>query len=215
MELTAYNGQKMVLKCSYCGGEGILTPGSKVHRKGEPSLLYVCKSYPACDSYVGCHASSLLPMGTMANKRLRKLRQLAHEMFDPLWQETGNELGRSAAYAAAALVMGLENEFHIGNLDEKGCEEFIDRISLVEIEMDRRIEHHHLLGAPPDPLTIEVLHTLFHPDRDTFLKHVPLKTIVAYEREWTEAQRCGLVTQDRYQVFLSPKGQGLVFDATT
>lgn len=177
--------------------------------------MYICKNYPRCDSYVSCHEKSLLPMGTLANKRLRKLRRMAHDMFDPIWRDTGNDLGRKAAYEAAACVMGIDGEFHIGQLDEKECEEFIRRMSLVEIEMDRRIENNFRLGAPPDAFTLEILHTLFHPDRDTFMQFVPLHTMVAYERAWLEAQRCGLVVQDKYQVYLSPKGQGMVFDATT
>ena len=215
MQLTASNGQRIVLKCPYCGGEGTLEPGTRVFPGRQAPLLYICRNYPRCDSYVSCHEKSLLPMGSLANKRLRKLRKMAHEMFDPLWKDTGNALGRAAAYEAAACVMGIDGEFHIGNLDEKTCEEFLRRISLIEVEMDRRLEVNFKLGAPPDPFTIEVLHSLFHPDRDTFLQVVPLLTMVSYERVWAEAQRCGLVVQDRYQVALSPKGMGLIFDATT
>lgn len=215
MHLSTFNGQKIVLKCPYCNGDGHLQPGLKVSQNKRNELLYICQNYPRCDAYVGVHVGSLLPLGTMANPRLRTLRRMAHEVFDPLWQDNSNELGRSAAYDAAAAVMGIEGEFHIGNLNERSCEDFIRSISLIEVEMDARLAKHFALGAPPDPVTIEILHVLFHPDRDTFLPFINLNEISMYEREWAEAQRCGLVQTDRFKVMLSPKGQSLIFDATT
>lgn len=215
MQITTFSGQKIVLNCPYCGGEGHLQPGSKVSHHKRSELLYLCNNHPRCDAYVGVHEGSLLPLGSMANPRLRKLRRMAHDVFDPLWKDNSNVLGRKAAYEAAALVMGIEGEFHIGNLNERSCEQFISLISMVEIEMDARLTKHFALGAPPDPLTIEVLHVLFHPDRDTYHSFINLSAITLYDREWAEAQRCGLVQQDRFKVMLSPKGQSVVFDATT
>lgn len=203
---------KLVLKCPYCGGRGELKPGDSVWPgKGYPAL-YVCENYPACDSYVRCHAGTEIPLGTMAGKRLRRLRKVAHDQFDPIWQDEDCELGRSAAYDAAALVMGVEGEFHIGNLTEQECEEFIDRIRLVALEMDKRLSDHSQRSAPPSPLTIEVLHALFHPDRDTFEQIIGTDQIVCYEQQWIDARRCGLIVVDQTNVRLSPKGANLVYD---
>ena len=203
------------LTCPYCKGNATLQSGVKVHGPSYPAPMFICENYPACDSYVRCHDGTDLPMGTIAGKRLRKLRSIAHQHFDPLWQATGNELGRSAAYAAAGAAMRCDGEFHIGNLDEAGCETFIERIQFVELEMDRRLEAHFARGAPPSEMTLEVLHALFHPDRDTFLSQIKLATIAAYDSVWSEAKRCGLVVQQEFEVKLTQKGVGLVYDPST
>lgn len=203
------------LVCPYCGGKGEYQSASRIWPGANFAPLYICENHPKCDSYVRCHDGTDRPLGTMARARLRNLRKIAHTVFDPIWQADGNELGRSAAYAAAATVMGITGEFHIGHLDEKACEQFIERITMVEIEMDARLSAHALRGAPASEHTLEILHSLFHPDRDTFLDTVPLSHLVTYERAWTDAQRSGLVIQERYQVRLSPKGVDLVYQPTT
>lgn len=208
------SGPPAPLTCPYCGGKGELQSASRIWPGANFAPLYICENYPRCDSYVRCHDGTDKPLGTMARARLRNLRKTAHAVFDPIWKADDNELGRSAAYAAAADVMGIKGEFHIGHLDEEGCEQFIERISFVEIEMDARLSRHALLGAPPSEFTLEILHGLFHPDRDTFLDTVPLSHLVTYERAWSEAQRCGLVIQERFQVRLSPKGTDLVYQPT-
>lgn len=207
--------KKLVLKCPYCGGKGELQPGDRaMPGRGEPPL-YVCENFPTCDSYVRCHGGTDTPLGTMAGKRLRRLRKTAHDLFDPIWQAAGNELGRSTAYDAAARVMGVKGKFHIGNLDEKGCENFIENMGIIEMEMDRLLDEHSKRGAPPSQLTLEILHALFHPGRDTYLPDIPLVQMIGYEYAWNEAQRCGLVIQEQYKVKLSPKGVDLVYDPTT
>jgi hypothetical protein len=133
-------------------------------------------------------------------------------VFDPIWKDSGNELGRRAAYSAAAAVMGVEGEFHIGNLNEEECEKFISNISFVELAMDDLMLKHLMRGAPPSEMTVEILHSLFHPDQDTYLPDIALQQIAAYESVLTEAQRSGLLIQDQSRVRLSPKGIGLVYD---
>lgn len=198
---------KLVLHCPYCGGKGELKPGDRVWPGKGQAALYVCENHPVCDTYVRCHAGTETPLGTMAGKRLRRLRKIAHDQFDPIWKDTDNELGRSAAYQAAARVMDVQGEFHIGSLDERGCEVFIEHIHSVELEMDRLLVEHAQRGAPPGSVTLEILQVLFHPDRDTFMSEIALGDISGYEREWIDAQRCGLVVQDGPSVRLSPKGR--------
>lgn len=207
--------KKLTLMCPYCHGKADLQPGDRVWPNKGQSPLYVCENYPRCNSYVRCHEGTTRPLGTLADKRLRGLRKIAHDVFDPLWKASDNELGRSVAYEVAGTVMGVKGEFHIGNLDAAGCQEFIRRIGIIEMQIDDRLEEHFKKGAPPGEMTLEVLHSLFHPDRDTFLTTVPLADASVYEKEWSEANRCGLVIQQGFRVTLSPKGRALVFDATT
>ena len=51
-----------------CGAVAIIRPASEIYddprRKDE---LYVCKNYPACKSYVGMHAGTRIPLGSIAS----------------------------------------------------------------------------------------------------------------------------------------------------
>jgi len=51
-------------------------------RKSSNDWVYVCPGYPACDTYVGCHPRTDLPLGTMAGSDLRLARRKAHKAFD-------------------------------------------------------------------------------------------------------------------------------------
>ena len=72
--------KRVNIKCPYCGARAFLRPASVVYgeRAAPGSKLYVCGNYPACDSYVAAHRTSQLPMGTLADKQLRRERQAAH-----------------------------------------------------------------------------------------------------------------------------------------
>ena len=70
--------KRVNIKCPYCGARAFLRPASVVYgeRAAPGSKLYVCGNYPACDSYVAAHRTSQLPMGTLADKQLRRERQV-------------------------------------------------------------------------------------------------------------------------------------------
>lgn len=90
-------------------------PGSNV-------LMYVCRS---CDASVQCHANSVIPLGMMADKPTRTMRQKAHSVFDAAWQKT--KLTRNEAYEWLARKMNLtRNECHIGMFDKYQCSSVID-----------------------------------------------------------------------------------------
>ena len=80
--------KRVNIKCPYCGARAFLRPASVVYgeRAAPGSKLYVCGNYPACDSYVAAHRTSQLPMGTLADKQLRRERQAAHAVFNQLWK---------------------------------------------------------------------------------------------------------------------------------
>ena len=87
--------KKNTIRCPYCGANAKLRPASVVY--GEMTLdnhayVYVCDRYPACDAYVGAHAESKLPMGTLANGDLRNKRIRAHRAFDQLWKSVWRKL---------------------------------------------------------------------------------------------------------------------------
>ena len=80
--------KKVNIKCPYCGARAFLRPASVVYgeRAAPGAKLYVCARYPACDAYVAAHQATQLPMGTLANKALRRQRRTAHTAFNRLWE---------------------------------------------------------------------------------------------------------------------------------
>ena len=72
-------------RCPYCGSPAILRSADGIYiNNSKKTMLYVCKKYPLCDSYVRVHPGTNIPMGTLANGTLRRLRREAHKKFDQL-----------------------------------------------------------------------------------------------------------------------------------
>ena len=77
--------KRVNIKCPYCRSQAFLRPASVVYGQGhsEPNTeLYVCARYPICDAYVAAHRHNHLPMGTLANRELRRKRIAAHAAFN-------------------------------------------------------------------------------------------------------------------------------------
>jgi hypothetical protein len=110
------------MKCPYCVKEAKWTTNDEIYGKryGHSYMVYLCKD---CDAYVGCHQNTKNPLGTMANRELRKLRIDAHNAFDPMWRKT--KMTRGQAYRWLASFIG-KKEIHIGQSDEKTCLKIIE-----------------------------------------------------------------------------------------
>lgn len=118
------------IKCPYCGEEARVVRGDIVypHRPD----LFDCKFWLCrpCWAFVGTHKNSkgAVPLGRLANLELRKLRRLAHNAFDPLWQrkmKTHNiskSKARRLAYGwlSEKLNMSVE-KCHISWMSEEEC----------------------------------------------------------------------------------------------
>lgn len=158
--------------------------------------MYICDNYPGCDTYVRCHPGTIEPMGTLAGPRLRRLRGIAHELFDPLWKSC-DTLGRSSAYLAAAQVMGSPGEFHIGHLDEAGCNQFIARIDEVRQCYEDMLLNNQRLLLPPDEITVEIMLGLYHPHENDHFKRVSAEQVDRYPNQRTQALAHGWITPVR------------------
>ncbi|MGO5116366.1 zinc-finger-containing protein [Candidatus Avoscillospira sp. LCP25S3_F1] len=114
--------KRVNIKCPYCGATAYLRPASVAY--GERAIpgakLYVCGNYPACDSYVAAHRGTQLPMGTLANKDLRRQRQEAHTVFNQLWNR-GLMTKRQAYLWLQARLDLPECEAHIAKFSEVRC----------------------------------------------------------------------------------------------
>lgn len=123
--------KRVNIKCPYCGSQAYLRPASVVygnHMNDAGAKLYVCARYPACDSYVAAHRGNLLPMGTLADRNLRRMRIEAHSALDGL--VTNGLMTRKQAYRWLQLQLGLpESEAHIAKFTELRCQRVIDLCS--------------------------------------------------------------------------------------
>lgn len=119
--------KRVNIKCPYCGSRALLRPASVVYgsKAADPAApYYVCACYPACDSYVAAHRDTRLPMGTLADRKLRRKRIEAHKAFNRLW-ETGL-MGKKQAYRWLQAKLDLpEQEAHIGRFSLFRCEQVI------------------------------------------------------------------------------------------
>lgn len=113
------------ITCPYCGRTAVLQKGSYVYGdKAKEEYLYVCSNYPECNSYVGVHAGTKIPKGTLANPELRNKRIRTHKVFDLLWKK--NVMSKKEAYRWMEYKMGLpKNTGHIANFSDYRCEELM------------------------------------------------------------------------------------------
>ena len=113
-------------RCPYCGSHAVLRSANGIYRDNERNtMLYVCSRYPVCDSYVRVHPGTKTPMGTMANRELRTLRNEAHRAFDQLHKR--GLMTREDAYRWLASVLGVPmGQAHIGCLGEYYCRRVIE-----------------------------------------------------------------------------------------
>lgn len=119
--------KRINITCPACGSRAYLRPASVVYGDKAPdpdAKYYVCGRYPACDCYVAAHRKTLLPMGTLADKPLRKKRHDAHVALDSLWKN--GIMSRKEAYRLLQLSMGLPAEdAHIAKFSAARCDEVI------------------------------------------------------------------------------------------
>lgn len=105
----------IVLHCPYCGTVAERVTGREVYPH-RPDLygkkLFVCRP---CDARCGTHPDGT-PLGRLANAELRKARNRAHAIFDPLWKS--GRMHRSEAYRWLRKITNLSrDECHIAMMD--------------------------------------------------------------------------------------------------
>lgn len=114
------------LICPYCGGRAFLQDSKVIYGVVSFGLVYTCQNYPACNTYVGVHHGTTIPLGTLAGPRLRALRRACHAAFDPFWET--QPVSRSTAYTWLKNFMNFtDRDAHIGEFNEEECEDFLAR----------------------------------------------------------------------------------------
>lgn len=108
--------------CHYCGSIVEYTTNDVIYGRnyGDWPYVYRCTS-SECDSYVGVHQHTKIPLGTLANKATREARKQVKPLFNELWQNGG--MTRSAAYKWLAGELGIPtSQCHFGMFDIERCE---------------------------------------------------------------------------------------------
>lgn len=110
--------------CPHCKSRVNIEPNSNIYggkSYGEWPWAFVCED-DECDSYVGLHPYTNIPLGTIANKSMREARKRVKAKFHFYMNEKG--LSRTDAYAKLADSMLIDvNECHFGWFDEDQCQE--------------------------------------------------------------------------------------------
>jgi len=111
--------------CPECGKPAELKRRKVVTgNNADDDWMWICKNYPECDMYVGCHPGGFKPLGTLAGSRLRALRWRAHKAIDTSWQS--GKMTRTEVYEELAEVIGADKgKAHIGSMNEQECEKAI------------------------------------------------------------------------------------------
>lgn len=138
-----------MLKCPYCGSPARLASPKEVYKHyNKKGNVWVCSNYPKCDAYVGCHPNTDIPLGRLANSKLRELKKEAHKQFDPLWKS--GLMTRNEAYEWLAYMLHItESECHIGMFDEATCNKVIKLCKKQDNEKIREYRREHGLEEAP------------------------------------------------------------------
>lgn len=117
--------KRIKVRCPYCGSLATKRPARDVYgdKASTNKYLYICDCYPACDSYVAANEKGF-PMGTLADKCLRKKRIAAHKALDRLWQKGYMTKEQVYIWLQSKLDM-TDKEMHIGRFGEYYCNRVI------------------------------------------------------------------------------------------
>lgn len=136
-------------RCPYCGSTTVYRSATGIYQENDDDvMLYVCKNYPACDAYIRTQKGTAIPIGQMANGKLRALRTDAHRLFNQLYLK--GFMPKQTAYGWLSSVLGVpQDKAHIAQLSEMQCELVIretkKQLAFYETHMKskkRRNDHH-------------------------------------------------------------------------
>lgn len=110
--------------CPYCRAAPELVSSVEVYGK-DYGLIWLCRP---CQAWVGVHKGSELPLGRLADAKLREAKKEAHDYFDDLWMrkmekdKVSKHEARTGAYDWLSKKMGIAKEYtHIGMFNVAQC----------------------------------------------------------------------------------------------
>jgi len=134
------NGSNRPTRCPYCGAPVRYRSADGIYQDNPNGvMLYVCERYPKCDAYVRTHVGTTIPVGNMADGKLRALRKEAHDAFNQLY--ISGMMSRDDAYSWLSVMLQTpRSQAHIGNLTDCYCQKVIaESKSLMDKRREGRI----------------------------------------------------------------------------
>lgn len=131
--------------CQYCHRPAKLKKGAELF-PDYPELtaenFWVCTP---CKARVGCHEGTEKPLGSLADGKLRAVRRMGHEAFDPIWKFMVNLKGgrphdyRNRMYGWLAEDMGMPVEdCHFGGMPYEKCLLAVKRCNELRLELEKK-----------------------------------------------------------------------------
>lgn len=107
--------------CRYCKGPVKLVNNRAVYGRefGRWPYVYLCED-ANCGAYVGVHPKTDIPLGTLADRELRKLRVMAKNHFKDLLAIKDWNRGRGYKWLAENMQIPAR-ECHFGWFDKEQC----------------------------------------------------------------------------------------------
>lgn len=109
------------MKCPYCGRKARRVMGRDLYPNRKTAWKQRYLACVPCRAWVRCHdinGHKWQAMGTMATAELRRLRQHAHVVFDPIWKS--GRMTRESAYQWLARELGIHrNDAHFASMDDE------------------------------------------------------------------------------------------------
>ena len=134
------------MRCPYCGASVVFRSAEGIYKEdANKTMLFVCRNYPRCDAYVRVHPGTKKPVGTMADGKLRAMRNTAHRYFDMIHKSglmTKNEAYQWLAYKVCAPL----SQAHIGLMGEYYCQQVIDESKKLLISRGKLREGRECVG---------------------------------------------------------------------
>lgn len=98
------------------------------HRKDLKYLTFW--QCPTCKNYVGSHKKSKMPLGSIPDSKMRKLRNILHSLIDPIWKS--NKMTRRQVYSEISKNLGYEFHAATTNTEEefKQIATIVDKIKV-------------------------------------------------------------------------------------
>lgn len=116
------------LRCPYCGAVARFQSADGIYKDNSKNvMLYVCPNYPECDSYVRVHEGTRIPVGSMANRELRRLRKEAHDHFNKLYLNGYMSKDEAYRWLADIICTTDMSNAHIGSMSDYYCKLVIEK----------------------------------------------------------------------------------------
>lgn len=144
----------MAVICQYCHRMAVLTTGAEVY-SDRPDLANrkIWKCDP-CQAWVGCQDDTDIPLGSLADGKLRSARIAAHAAFDPLWKAMRHLNGISEIGAREIAYGWLAEQFRIpreecrfASMDYEQCLRATVLCRELQAELDQERGNLPLLGS--------------------------------------------------------------------